>query len=100
MCVDDFSKELFAHVLVWQRPLFVSRWFLRLSLPGEKGTALLSVVQIGSVKHIPHLSLKMVSASDTSLKKHLAECLLRLKVSGLLSGPLFVSGWSGSDSPL
>ena len=41
---------------------------------------MLNVVETNPFRHLNHLSLKFVPASDTYLKKYLAECLLGLKV--------------------
>ena len=44
------------------------------------GPSVLNVVETNPFRHLNHLSLKFVSASDAYLKKYLAECLLGLKV--------------------
>ena len=44
------------------------------------GPSVLNVVETNPFRHLNHLSLKFISASDAYLKKYLAECLLRLKV--------------------
>jgi spindle assembly abnormal protein 6 len=40
----------------------------------------LHVVETNPFRHLNHLSLKLVPASDLYLKKYLAKCLLELKV--------------------
>ena len=63
----------------------VCRFLLQLSLGAtEGGMAVLNVVETNPFRHLNHLSLKFVPASDTYLKKYLAECLLGLKVCGWL----------------
>ena len=42
--------------------------------------SLLHVVETNPFRHLNHLSLKFVPASDAYLKKYLAECLVALKV--------------------
>ena len=42
--------------------------------------AVLNVVETNPFRYLNHLSLKFVPASDSYLKKYLAECLLGLKV--------------------
>ena len=44
------------------------------------GPSVLNVVETNPFRHLNHLSLKFISASDAYLKKYLAECLLGLKV--------------------
>ncbi|MCG8624488.1 MAG: hypothetical protein MJE68_21155 [Proteobacteria bacterium] len=44
------------------------------------GPSVLNVVETNPFRHLNHLSLKFISASDIYLKKYLAECLLGLKV--------------------
>ncbi len=59
------------------------RFLLQLSLGAtEGGLAVLNVVETNLFRHLNHLSLKFVPASDIYLKKYLAECLLGLKVCG------------------
>ncbi|XP_064387182.1 spindle assembly abnormal protein 6 homolog [Halichondria panicea] len=56
------------------------KFLLQLSLGAtEGGMAVLNVVETNPFRHLNHLSLKFVPASDTYLKKYLAECLLGLK---------------------
>ena len=61
--------------------MLVHRFLLQLSLSStDRGLAVLNVVETNPFRHLNHLSLKFVPASDTYLKKYLAECLLGLKV--------------------
>ena len=57
------------------------RFLLQFSMASGGGHSVLNVVETNPFRHLNHLSLKFVSASDTYLKKYLAECLLGLKVS-------------------
>ena len=50
------------------------------SAGGHSAPSLLHVVETNPFRHLNHLSLKFVPASDTYLKKYLAECLVALKV--------------------
>ena len=45
----------------------------------------LHVVETNPFRHLNHLSLKLVQASDLCLRKYLAKCLLQLKVSTLVA---------------
>ena len=55
------------------------RFLLQFSV-SSGGPSVLNVVETNPFRHLNHLSLKFVSASDTYLKKYLAECLIGLKV--------------------
>ena len=57
-----------------------SRFGLQFWPSGDKGLATLNVVEVNPFRHLNHLSLKLVAASDAYLKKYLAESLLSLKV--------------------
>ena len=48
--------------------------------PTDRGVSVLNVVETNPFRHLNHLSLKFVPASDSYLKKYLAECLLAAKV--------------------
>ncbi len=57
------------------------RFLLQLSLGAANGgMAVLNIVETNPFRHLNHLSLKFVPASDTYLKKYLAECLIAFKV--------------------
>ena len=57
------------------------RFLLEFCLPAaERGIASLSVVETNPFRHLNHLSLKFAPATDSHLKKYLADCLLGLKV--------------------
>ncbi len=57
------------------------RFLLQLHLSGtDKGASVLDVVETNPFRHLTHLSLKLIPAGDTYLKKYLAECLTNLKV--------------------
>ena len=45
------------------------------------GLATFDIVETNPFRHLTHLSLQLVPASDVHLKKYLAECMLSLKVS-------------------
>lgn len=49
---------------------------------GHPASSLLHVVETNPFRHLNHLSLKLVPASDLYLKKYLAKCLVELKVRG------------------
>lgn len=62
-------------------PSLFSRFLLHLSLsPADKAVSVLNVVEANPFRHLNHLALKFVPASDAYLKKYLAECLLSFKV--------------------
>ena len=57
------------------------RFHLQLvTFAADKSTALLDVVEANPFKHLTHLSLKVLLAGDSVLKKYLAECLISLRV--------------------
>ena len=60
-----------------------SRFLLQFAM-NVSGPSVLNVVETNPFRHLNHLSLKFVAASDAYLKKYLAECLLGLKVHTLL----------------
>lgn len=69
LCIQEQDKD-------------VPRFLLQLQCPGaaDRGsTACLSVVETNPFKHLTHLSLRLLSASDGDLKKYLASCLRSLK---------------------
>lgn len=75
-------EQIYVHVW-WHLSLSPSlshtqRFLLQFSI--DKSTSVLNVVETNPFRHLNHLSLKFVPASDTYLKKYLAECLLSLKV--------------------
>ena len=51
-----------------------------MTFAADKSTALLDVVEANPFKHLTHLSLKVLLAGDSVLKKYLAECLISLRV--------------------
>lgn len=56
------------------------KFLLELSVSSsDRGFATLSIVETNPFRHLNHLSLKFVPASDAYLKKYLAECLLKFK---------------------
>jgi spindle assembly abnormal protein 6 len=56
------------------------RFLLQLvTFTADKSSALLNVVEANPFKHLTHLSLKVLLASDSVLKKYLAECLMSLR---------------------
>lgn len=60
----------------------VCRFHLQLAtFSSDRGSALLNVVEANPFKHLTHLSLKLLHANDSVLKKYLAECLIALRVS-------------------
>ena len=60
----------------------VCRFHLQLAMfSSDRGSALLNVVEANPFKHLIHLSLKLLHANDSVLKKYLAECLVALRVS-------------------
>ncbi|CAI8034302.1 Spindle assembly abnormal protein 6 homolog [Geodia barretti] len=68
LCLSEANQE---------RPKFL----LHLWLGGEEqGYSQLEVVETNPFRHLTHLQLRLVPASDTYLKKYLADCLLSLKV--------------------
>ena len=65
--------------------LFYCRFSLQLHLstgatPTAGATPSLQVVEINPFRHLNHISLKLVPASDSFLKKHLAQNILDMKV--------------------
>lgn len=58
---------------------YMHRFLLQFSVISG-GPSVLNVVETNPFRHLNHLSLKFVSASDAYLKKYLAECLIGLKV--------------------
>ena len=58
------------------------RFLLQFQPAGQdQGCSQLQVVETNPFRHLTHLQLKLVPASDICLKKYLADCLLSLKVS-------------------
>ena len=68
--------------------VYLCRFHLQLAMfSSDRGSALLNVVEANPFKHLIHLSLKLLHANDSVLKKYLAECLVALRVScGTLEG--------------
>lgn len=79
-CLQDENKD---------SPKYVLQLTNNSSGSGERSTALLSVVETNSFKHLIHLSLKFMPGSDADIKKYLADCLKQLKeTNGLLQQKL------------